>query len=148
VSDADAVVQAEKRLAAAHISLDLTTIADLLHGDYVIVQPDGRIETKADVLASYGSGERHWEQAEVEQLDVALYGVAKRRGWLVSGRRKGQTRACRSIIRRASFPCGCGQAVDGRISPMRRRKSLTVDPLKRGTVLSETAVGLIKIHHG
>jgi len=72
------VIQAEKRLAAAHLTLDMAVIADLLHDDYVIVQPGGRLETKQDVLASYASGERHWESADVERLDVKVYGEMAR----------------------------------------------------------------------
>ena len=72
------VMQAEKRLAAAHLTLDLGAIGDLLHDDYVIVQPGGRLETKRDVLASYASGERQWQSAEVEQLDVKIYGATAR----------------------------------------------------------------------
>ena len=72
------VIQAEQRLAAVHVTLDLAAIADLLHDDYVIVQPGGRLETKQDVLASYISGERYWEQADVESLDVKLYGETVR----------------------------------------------------------------------
>lgn len=69
---------AEQRLAAAHLTLDLATIADLLHDDYVIIQPGGVLETKQDVLASYASGERHWLHAEVSQLDVNIYGDTAR----------------------------------------------------------------------
>jgi hypothetical protein len=63
----------------------------LLHEDYVIVQPGGRIETKADVLASYASGERHWDAAAVEQLDVQIYGDAARvvGVWRASGTNAG-----------------------------------------------------------
>ncbi|MEO8392820.1 MAG: nuclear transport factor 2 family protein [Chloroflexota bacterium] len=85
------VIQAEQRLAAAHLTLDLAVIADLLHDDYVIVQPGGRLETKSDVLASYASGERYWQSAEVEQLDVKLYGTAARVGgvWKAKGTNTG-----------------------------------------------------------
>jgi ketosteroid isomerase-like protein len=56
----------------------LEEIATLLHDDYVIIQPGGRLETKADVLASYASGERHWQSAEIEQLNVKIYGEMAR----------------------------------------------------------------------
>jgi ketosteroid isomerase-like protein len=70
----DAVIHAEKELAAAHLDLDLGLIDRLLHPDYVIVQPDGHKEIKADVLASYGSGKRHWDKAEADELVINLYG--------------------------------------------------------------------------
>jgi hypothetical protein len=63
MTDAEAVIHAEQRLAAAHLTLDLATIAALLHDEYVIVQPGRRIETKADVPASYASGERRRDPA-------------------------------------------------------------------------------------
>lgn len=78
MSDERTVTEAEQRLAAAHLTLDLAAIADLLHDDYVIVQPGGRLETKQDVLSSYASGERHWQEAEVTQLDVKIYGEMAR----------------------------------------------------------------------
>jgi ketosteroid isomerase-like protein len=78
----DTIKAAERQLAAAHLTLDLDTIDRLLHPDYLILQPDGRFETKADVLASYRSGDRHWDTADVDQLDVRLYGSAA----IVTGR--------------------------------------------------------------
>ena len=78
MSDEQIVTLAEQRLAAAHLTLDLATIADLLHEDYIIVQPGGRLETKHDVLNSYASGARHWQQAEVSQLQVKIYGNTAR----------------------------------------------------------------------
>lgn len=75
-NEQDAVIRAEKALAAAHLNLDLDVIDALLHPDYVIVQPDGRHETKAEVLASYRTGERVWHTAEVDELSVSLHGDA------------------------------------------------------------------------
>lgn len=68
------VISAEQRLAAAHLTLELDEFNELFHQDYVILQPGGRVETKAEVLASYASGERYWEIAEVDQMEVRLYG--------------------------------------------------------------------------
>jgi ketosteroid isomerase-like protein len=93
MTDAELIIDAEQRLAAAHLSLDLATIAALLHEDYVIVQPGGRIETKADVLASYASGERHWDAAAVEGLDVKIYGENTARVvgvWKARGTNRGE----------------------------------------------------------
>ena len=70
------IKEGEQRLAQAHVQLDLEAIASLLHHDYVIIQPDGRVETREMVLASYRSGDRYWESAAVDQLDVRLYGDA------------------------------------------------------------------------
>ena len=85
--DFNAVVQAEHQLAAAHLQLDLKTIEHLLHQDYVIVQPGGKVETKAEVLASYHTDTRHWDTAQVDQLDIRLYGDTARvvGRWRASG---------------------------------------------------------------
>ena len=37
--DKQQIKEAERKLAAAHVTLDLDIIASLLHPDYVIVQP-------------------------------------------------------------------------------------------------------------
>lgn len=83
-----AVAQAERALAEAHLSLDLGLIDQLLHADYTLIQPGGVTETKAETLASFRSGTRHWDKASVDQLDIRLYGdtaVVTGR-WSASGR--------------------------------------------------------------
>ena len=86
--DVSAVMQAEHQLAAAHLQLDLKTIDSLLHPDYVIIQPGGKVEAKTEVMASYSTGMRLWDTASVDQLDIRLYGdtaiVVGR--WLASGK--------------------------------------------------------------
>jgi hypothetical protein len=69
----DEVLQAELRLAEAHLALDLERIDSLLHRDYVIIQPGGKIETKAEVLASYQTDTRRWARAQSDQMDIRLY---------------------------------------------------------------------------
>ena len=81
-----AVIQAEQVLAAAHLTLDIATIDCLLHPDYVIVQPEGIQETKAQTLASLQSGNRHWDVAESDELAVRLYGDTA----VVTGRWRGR----------------------------------------------------------
>ena len=65
---------AEEQLAAAHERMDVDLIDDLLHPDYVIIQPRGIVESKSQVLDSYRSGTRHWEFAQSDQMDIRLYG--------------------------------------------------------------------------
>lgn len=84
-TDRTAVIQAEQALAAAHLTLNLATIDRLLHPDYVIVQPDGTIETKADTLASLQTGDRYWDLAESDELIVHLHGDTA----IVTGRWRG-----------------------------------------------------------
>ena len=74
VDDLEAIAQAERQLAEAHLALDLKTIEALLHSDYAIIQPGGKVETKADVLNSYKTDTRRWDVARVDQLNVRLYG--------------------------------------------------------------------------
>ncbi len=71
--EVDAVAHAEYLLAKAHLQLDLKIFEDLFHQDYLIIQPGGKIETKAEVIASYETGTRHWDTAQVDQLDIRIY---------------------------------------------------------------------------
>lgn len=91
--DARAVARAERELADAHLSMDLRVIDRLLHHDYKIIQPGGAVENKNEVLASYRGGKRHWERAEVDQLDVRVRGdtawVTGR--WRASGVNNGES---------------------------------------------------------
>jgi len=87
-SDQEAIIQAEQALAAAHLTLDLATIDRLLHPDYVIVQPGGVHESKAQTLASLTTGDRHWDLAESDDLAVRLYGDTA----VVTGRWRGRGR--------------------------------------------------------
>ena len=73
-AEIEAVMLAEQTLAVAHVQLDLKQIDHLLHPDYVIIQPGGRTESKQQVLDSYRSGDRHWDAACSDQLDVRIYG--------------------------------------------------------------------------
>lgn len=69
------VLAAEQQLASAHASHDLRRIATLLHDDYRILQPNGTVETKAEVLASYADDDRYWDLAEVTDLTVVVHGT-------------------------------------------------------------------------
>jgi len=88
IDDSTAVIQAEQALAAAHLTLDLATIDQLLHPNYVIVQPGGVHENKAQTLASFTTGERHWDLAESDEMVVRLYGNTA----IVTGRWRGRGR--------------------------------------------------------
>ena len=90
--ESEIICKAEQALAKAHLEMDITTIAALLHEDYILMQPAGRLETKAEVLASYQTGNRHWDRAEVEELDVKLYGdMARVVGiWIAAGTNRGK----------------------------------------------------------
>ncbi len=72
-NDINDITLAENQLDEAHLNLDMKTIERLLHPDYVIIQPGGVVETKAEVLNSYQTGNRHWDTAQVDELDIRLY---------------------------------------------------------------------------
>ena len=92
MTDAEVIASHENAIAAAHLTLDLGTIERLYHPEFVIAQPDGTTEGRDEVLASYRSGERHWDYAEVDQLDVRVAGgtgiVIGR--WRARGTNRGQ----------------------------------------------------------
>lgn len=82
------IMGAEQALAAAHRTLDIATIDRLLHPDYIIVQPGGLIENKAQTLASFTTGDRHWDMAESDELSVRVVGDTA----IVTGRWRGKGR--------------------------------------------------------
>jgi ketosteroid isomerase-like protein len=56
------------------VRIDVDLIDELLHPDYVIIQPGGIVESKGQVLDSYRSGKRYWEFAQSDQMDIRVYG--------------------------------------------------------------------------
>ena len=81
------VIADEQQLAAAHLDLDLQTIDHLLHADYAILQPGGRIEGKQETLASLREGERSWQMAQSDQLELRITGQNGRRDRPLAGQR-------------------------------------------------------------
>ena len=81
------IIHAERLLAKAHQTMDLDVIESLLHNDYIVVQPGGELESKEDILRSFKSGKRYWDKAEVNELEVKIYGpIARVIGiWSASG---------------------------------------------------------------
>lgn len=91
MTDAETIAANEHAIAAAHAPLDLSVIERFYHPDFVVLQPDGTIETKTDVVDSYRRGERHWDVAAVDHLEVRVSGntgVAIGR-WRARGRNRG-----------------------------------------------------------
>ena len=88
LSKPSTIIAAEQALAATHLTLDIATMDRLLHPDYVIVQPGGMIEDKAQTLASFTGGDRHWDVAESDEMTVRLRGDTA----IVTGRWRGQGR--------------------------------------------------------
>lgn len=69
-----AVLDAERRWTQAHLDMNLTVIEALLSDRYRHYGPDGTVSGKADLLASYGSGERVWGIAESTDHRVEVLG--------------------------------------------------------------------------
>lgn len=80
------VIQAECELANAHLTLNLDTFDRLLHPDYAIIQPGGKVEGKQDTLDSLRSGNRYWSIARIDELLVKLHGMSA----VVTGRWRGK----------------------------------------------------------
>lgn len=124
------IAQAEHALAEAHLTLDLDTIDRLIHPGYIIVQPGGEVETKAEVLASYRTGTRRWDKAQVDQLDIRLHRDAAIviGRWQASGQNGEQ-----SFDYQARFlSVWVSRTGAGRTWPMRRQSSKrpTADPAR------------------
>ena len=70
----EAVLEAERRWTQAHLDLDMAVIEALLSERYRHYAPDGTLSGKAELLASYGSGQRYWEIAESSEHSVEMLG--------------------------------------------------------------------------
>ncbi|MBN2503576.1 MAG: nuclear transport factor 2 family protein [Anaerolineales bacterium] len=71
-TDVAAVLATESRWVQAHLDMDLEAIANILSDAYRQLQPDGSTINKAQLLASYSSGERHWEIAASSEHDIRI----------------------------------------------------------------------------
>jgi ketosteroid isomerase-like protein len=79
------VMATEQAWVRAHIDLDLHVLDQIMADDYLAVGGEGELIDKAQTLASYGSGERHWDVAEGDEYRVHLFD----RTALVYGRWRG-----------------------------------------------------------
>ena len=68
------VLAIERQWTEAHLQGQSATLERLMAEDYIKIQPNGSVAGKAEVLASYQSGERVWESAQADEYDVRLYG--------------------------------------------------------------------------
>src|SRR3954464_3438725 len=68
------VIATERAWVKAHRSLDIAQLAALMADEYAVITRDGRVLGTAEDLASYSSGERHWDFAESDEYDVRIYG--------------------------------------------------------------------------
>ncbi len=68
------VLEVEQEWVEAHHQLDVSTLERLMAEDYFVIRSDGSVAGKEEDLASYSTGDRHWEVAEGDQYDVRIYG--------------------------------------------------------------------------
>jgi ketosteroid isomerase-like protein len=68
------VMAAEYAWTAAHLHGDFATIERLMAEDYIKIQPDGAVANKADVLATFETGERNWDVVGGDEYNVRIYG--------------------------------------------------------------------------
>ena len=68
------VLETEQAWTQAFLNGDLVTLEKLMDEDYRQIQPDGSVQTKAEVLATFDGGERSWEIAKSDEHSVQRYG--------------------------------------------------------------------------
>ncbi len=86
------VLETELSWVQAHRDLDIDVIDQILHEDYTQIQSDGSVIRKAETVASYASGKRHWDVAESDKYDVQIFDdIALLVGrWIGRGENAGQ----------------------------------------------------------
>jgi len=67
------LLKTEQTWTQAFVEGDLETLERLMHPEYFQVQPNGSLLSKAAFLASFDSGERHWEFALSDEHKVQLF---------------------------------------------------------------------------
>jgi len=68
------VLAAEAAWTEAHRNTDKAAIKHLMHPNYTIINPQGRVVRCDEALASYVPGQRQWEFAESAEHEVSIYG--------------------------------------------------------------------------
>lgn len=68
------VIAAERAWVEAHRTLDLQALEALMADEYIHIQADGSVIGKQADLASYQSGDRHWDYAESDEYQIQVFG--------------------------------------------------------------------------
>jgi ketosteroid isomerase-like protein len=68
------VLVAEREWLLAHLHLDIPALERLMDPDYLQIGAGGDALDKEQVLASFRSGERHWDEANSDEHHVRVYG--------------------------------------------------------------------------
>jgi ketosteroid isomerase-like protein/uncharacterized glyoxalase superfamily protein PhnB len=74
--DVEQVTGIEHRTHDAFVRGDVDTLAEVLADDFVFVDPQGKIATKADWIADIASGALVFESVHMIELQVRIYGDA------------------------------------------------------------------------
>ena len=72
--EAGELIALEQRLVAAIGARDLETYDALVAADYVVVEAAGTVRTKADVIASYRSGQRGYRDLKIDEVRANVFG--------------------------------------------------------------------------
>ena len=68
------ILAAEQAWTQAHLDGDFATLERMMAEEYTRINSDGSVSHKAEVLATYQPGTRHWELAQSDQHEILLNG--------------------------------------------------------------------------
>jgi len=68
------VIEAERQWLDAHLKLDLVLLDRLMADEYLQVNDRGELLNKQQVVASFKSGNRYWQEARSGDYKVRVYG--------------------------------------------------------------------------
>ena len=68
------VLVAEREWLLAHLHLDISVLDRLMDSDYLQIDAGGDALDKEQVLSSFRSGERRWDEAHSDEQQVRVYG--------------------------------------------------------------------------
>jgi len=73
-AEAEELTALERRLVAAIGARDLETYDALVAADYAVIEANGAERTKAQVMASYRSGQRGYRDLKIDELEAHVFG--------------------------------------------------------------------------
>ena len=85
-ADEAALRSLEEKWDAASLKGDTATLATIFADGFITTDPEGKVRSKAEVLARVKSGEVKYQNAKADDLKVSIHGDAA----VVTGRWKGK----------------------------------------------------------
>ena len=70
------VLRAEREWLLAHLNCDVAELDRLMADEFTQINDEGKVVHKAEVIASFEAGARHWDEARSDELQVRVYGEA------------------------------------------------------------------------